>query len=71
MVGFEAGGIHFRSRRVRFASSADWPAYTVERWPIERPTPYAKNARTPLDAQIEQLRKGDTVLRLDGANPRA
>jgi hypothetical protein len=34
-----------------------WPAYTVERWPIERLTPYAKNARTHSDAQIEQLRK--------------
>jgi ParB-like chromosome segregation protein Spo0J len=33
-----------------------WPAYTVERWPIERLTPYAKNARTHSDAQIEQLR---------------
>jgi ParB-like chromosome segregation protein Spo0J len=34
-----------------------WPAYVVERWPIERLTPYAKNARTHSDAQIEQLRK--------------
>jgi len=32
-----------------------WPADHVERWPIERLIPYARNARTHSDAQIAQI----------------
>jgi ParB-like chromosome segregation protein Spo0J len=32
-----------------------WPADTVERWPIERLIPFARNARTHTPAQIAQL----------------
>lgn len=34
-----------------------WPADTVERWPIDRPQPFARNARTHSPAQITQLAK--------------
>jgi hypothetical protein len=32
-----------------------WPADRVERWPIERLVPYARNARTHTDEQVEQV----------------
>src|SRR4051812_4319538 len=32
-----------------------WPADRVERWPIDRLIPYAKNSRTHSEAQIAQL----------------
>jgi hypothetical protein len=32
-----------------------WPADKVERWPIDRLIPYAKNARTHTDAQIAAI----------------
>src|SRR5690348_13831985 len=32
-----------------------WPADHVERWPIERLVPYARNARTHSDAQVAQI----------------
>src|SRR3954454_5615569 len=32
-----------------------WPADKVERWPIERLIPYARNARTHSDDQIGQI----------------
>ena len=32
-----------------------WPADKVERWPIERLIPYARNARTHSDAQVDQI----------------
>jgi DNA modification methylase len=32
-----------------------WPADKVERWPIERLVPYARNARTHSDGQVEQV----------------
>jgi len=32
-----------------------WPADEVERWPIDRLIPYAKNSRTHSEAQIAQL----------------
>jgi DNA modification methylase len=32
-----------------------WPADKVERWPVERLIPYARNARTHDDAQVAQL----------------
>jgi DNA modification methylase len=46
--------------RMRGASSKakgarEWPADSVERWPIERLIPYAKNARTHSDAQVAQI----------------
>ena len=36
-------------------SSQFWPADHVERWPIERLMPYARNARTHSDAQVSQI----------------
>lgn len=33
----------------------DWPADRVERWPIAKLVPYARNARTHSDAQIAQI----------------
>jgi hypothetical protein len=35
-----------------------WPADHVERWPIDRLIPFAKNARTHTPAQIAQLAEG-------------
>ncbi len=32
-----------------------WPADHVERWPLNRLTPYARNARTHSDAQVAQI----------------
>ena len=32
-----------------------WPADKVERWPVERLVPYARNARTHSDAQVAQI----------------
>jgi hypothetical protein len=32
-----------------------WPADKVERWPIERLIPYAKNSRTHSDGQIAAI----------------
>jgi DNA modification methylase len=32
-----------------------WPADRVERWPIDRLIPYARNARTHSEAQVEQI----------------
>jgi DNA modification methylase len=37
------------------AGKASWPADHVERWPIERLVPYARNARTHSDIQISQI----------------
>ena len=33
----------------------DWPAERIERWSIDRLTPYARNARTHSDQQIAQI----------------
>ena len=35
--------------------NAHWPADRVERWPIERLIPYARNARTHSEAQVDQI----------------
>jgi hypothetical protein len=37
------------------ASNAEWPADRVERWPIDRLVPSARNARTHSDAQVAQI----------------
>jgi hypothetical protein len=37
------------------AGKASWPADDVQRWPIERLVPYARNARTHSDIQISQI----------------
>src|SRR6202048_5345338 len=37
------------------AGEGTWPADHVERWPIERLMPYARNARTHSDAQVSQI----------------
>jgi len=34
----------------------DWPAYTIERWGIDRLKPYPRNARAHPSSQIEMLR---------------
>jgi len=34
---------------------SDWPADKVERWPLSRLTPYARNARTHSDEQVAQI----------------
>ena len=33
----------------------DWPADKVEKWPLDRLLPYARNARTHSDAQVAQI----------------
>jgi ParB/Sulfiredoxin domain len=35
--------------------AALWPADQIERWPIERLVPFARNARTHSDVQIDQI----------------
>jgi hypothetical protein len=35
--------------------AAPWPADQIERWPIDRLVPYARNARTHSEAQIDQI----------------
>jgi hypothetical protein len=42
-------------RALAGAREGAWPADQVERWPIDRVIPYAKNSRTDSDAQIAQL----------------
>ena len=37
------------------AGQAIWPADRIERWPIKRLVPYARNARTHSDIQISQI----------------
>jgi hypothetical protein len=45
-----------RARIMRAREGGDeWPADQVERWPIDRLIPYAKNSRTHSEAQIAQL----------------
>ena len=41
--------------RAREGVEVAWPADQVERWPIDRLIPYAKNSRTHSEAQIVQL----------------
>jgi hypothetical protein len=41
--------------RAREGREYEWPADQVERWPIDRLIPYAKNSRTHSEAQIAQL----------------
>jgi len=36
-------------------ATALWPADQIERWPIERLVPYARNARTHTPGQIDQI----------------
>jgi hypothetical protein len=44
-----------RIMRAREGVEVAWPADQVERWPIDRLIPYAKNSRTHSEAQIAQL----------------
>src|SRR4051812_25141996 len=37
------------------AGKTTWPADHVERWPIERLIPFARNARTHSEAQVSQI----------------
>jgi hypothetical protein len=41
--------------RVSGENQRPWPADKVERWPVDRLIPYAKNARTHSDAQIAAI----------------
>jgi hypothetical protein len=41
--------------RVGSENQRPWPADKVERWPIDRLIPYAKNARTHTDAQVAAI----------------
>lgn len=36
-------------------ASTKWPADQVERWPLDKLTPYARNSRTHSDAQVAQI----------------
>jgi ParB-like chromosome segregation protein Spo0J len=33
----------------------DWPAEKVERWPLDKLVPHARNARTRSEAQVVQI----------------
>jgi ParB-like chromosome segregation protein Spo0J len=44
-----------------------WPADKVERWPIDRLVPYARNARTHSDMQVEQV--AASILEWGWTNP--
>jgi ParB/Sulfiredoxin domain len=44
-----------------------WPADKVERWPLDRLVPYARNARTHSDAQVAQI--ADSVLEWGWTTP--
>jgi ParB-like chromosome segregation protein Spo0J len=44
-----------RPAKLTPAPQPQWPADRVERWPIERLIPYARNARTHSDAQVAAL----------------
>jgi hypothetical protein len=49
---------HLRARagaRIMRAREAEWPADQVERWPIAKLIPYARNARTHSDEQVAQI----------------
>src|SRR3569833_2190765 len=52
----------------------EWPADCVERWPLERLIPYARNARTHSDAQVAQIAAAirefgwTNPILIDGAN---
>src|SRR5258708_2285392 len=39
----------------KFTGKVSWPADHVERWPIERLIPFARNARTHSEAQVAQI----------------
>ena len=43
------------SARETAGNQRPWPADKVERWPVDRLIPYAKNARTHSDAQIAAI----------------
>src|SRR5579871_4131167 len=36
-------------------NSAAWPAFNVENWPLDRLVPYARNARTHSEEQVDQI----------------
>jgi hypothetical protein len=73
-----AGGAFVRHRHLGLAASVQFPARRgrahareggevwpaeVERWPIDRLIPYAKNSRTHSEAQIAQLAGGESAFR--------
>jgi ParB-like chromosome segregation protein Spo0J len=43
------------SRTSRTTKAPEWPADRVERWPLDRLIPYARNARTHSDEQVAQI----------------
>jgi hypothetical protein len=44
-----------RIPRARSSKSETWPADQVERWPLSKLIPYARNARTHSDEQVAQI----------------
>jgi hypothetical protein len=46
---------HAARAMIRKGTAPPWPADKVERWPIDRLIPYAKNARTHTDAQVAAI----------------
>jgi DNA modification methylase len=44
-----------KEKKIPLPPVTSWPADKVERWPIERLVPYARNARTHTDEQIGQV----------------
>jgi len=47
--------VHVSCARETAGNQRPWPADKVERWPVDRLIPYAKNARTHSDAQIAAI----------------
>ena len=41
--------------RAREGREIEWPADQVERWPLTKLIPYARNARTHSDEQVAQI----------------
>ena len=56
--------------RVGDGNQMPWPADKVERWPIDRLIPYAKNARTHTDAQVAANTSTVSFLKTDFTNLR-
>ena len=40
---------------MKTASQQSWPADQVERWPVDKLVPYARNSRTHSDTQVAQI----------------
>jgi hypothetical protein len=55
-IQFHESGPFSRKTRARAGAREEtWPADQVERWPVERLIPYARNARTHTPEQVAQI----------------